>query len=158
MPPSPYPSVSRSPATSLLRQPGGLEGVVAVGVDLGARDRAGFEVEDRSSLLFDGSPARLACTTLPPEENHLVTGIDQPIGFEPVIVEVLGKPQNGRHDTFSAVIGTHFGRPVKPDHVLGVVGEGSISFALLGRFEAGTDNLDVLLRHRPRSISLRTNG
>src|SRR5262245_18124193 len=140
----------------LLREPGGVEGVGAVPVAVVAHDPAVAQREQVSEFGFDGHTALLAPRSLPREHEHPVPAeLDEALGFDAQVrerLEVLAKCGQELIET-----------EPPPLHVWGLGADPrmlDIGVEEVRREVAGgpmlvdpAEYFDVLLRHRPRSIS-----
>src|SRR5215207_7004865 len=141
----------------LLPQPGGFEGFVSVGVHLYSRDEAVPKRPDPSEAHLHLRAAVLSLPTVADDCDQLIPGIEDLLDIERPVFEALDPlceplidfldPDEGpRNDCASK-------RRRVPDDV-GVDCLGQDLFSPLDVFEDTPEQVEILLRHRLRSISL----
>src|SRR5690349_15913740 len=112
-----------SASSYLLRQPGGVEGLRPICVNVRVGDQPIPEDVDGRSLILDFDSTGPASTAHPPQEHDLVAGVDELFALKPELVELLHPGQHLIDYTCAAVVGTTY--QWLEDHALAVVGERS---------------------------------
>src|SRR5262249_21371364 len=151
-------NLSRARRAALLRQPGGFEGFIAVRIVLGP---AKLSVADREDLCpghLADSLAFLPSSPLPTEgKDPVVTEVDVLLDAGlvafPAGTPLVQEPAHGVTPSKELPVGP-FREPGQVPLVVGMsVSEGRFEVASLIALPGASDDLDVLLRHRARSIS-----
>ena len=157
--------VHESEPRRLLRQPGGFEGTRVIAVVAAPDHAVTCKLPDQPLVELDRDATRFSgCGVVEQTDDTVITSVDQPFEPKRELVEVLGPGAHELGKSLTAPIDTRArellrGQPL----AIGGVGAGlertpsgiAPRHAHLETFPPAPHYLDLLLRHRPRSISRR---
>jgi len=147
----------------LLPQPGGLEGFLSARIVTHGNDHSVAEAVDAGNLLFEFDPASLAPAEISRyDENSSVTEVPQFLHFDARVFGYVGDLLEGKS---KHRVAAGYGRDAEqrtkhrpPLHIRVKQRLDACSIKAAEPVEYPPHDLDVLLRHRPRSIPRRRGG
>src|SRR3954447_909984 len=153
---------SKAVLLELLGQPGGFHGLLFLHEQAPLADLSLMDGEDEAEVHIDLDPALLPASTAPLGDEHLAPrrGIN-PEELDSILVPLLRPDSQGFQDaTVPALLRRDAGQigRLGDDDVLVAESQDALDVALLECGKGISDDLDVLLRHRPRSISRRAEN
>jgi hypothetical protein len=143
----------------LLPQPGGFEGSLPVN-QVRADDLSVAHGEDTPNLSIDIRAAGSASAAIPNQRDDVLARVDDLVDSDFELFPSIGEIGPGAHCLPPHLVCTRIRKPGSAENDLAVVGKQLPSPAPVASFPVvhePADDLDVLLRHRPRSISARRN-
>src|SRR6185295_3172947 len=137
----------------LIRESGGFEGVGLSAIEAELRDFGAADLEEKPEVLLHADAAAFPLCHLADPNQDAVTQIDELLGKHPPVAEILRPVCGCVEESGLTVVRRAIRVGAVGGDIVGEQIEQCFEFAALESLAALTDDLHLLLRHQPRSIS-----